>query len=168
MRRRTWFAIAVVALASAGPAAQSVRYIDGVFVSPHGGAPVELIANAEQRSIGTLRMTHGALEDAPYVHTLDGILASLPNWQPVSMTVTTAEIFTDERAERRTLPFAGRRMNVYAVSLRVVDLETRDRIEALLRSVRASADNPGYALVGIQSNGGLIKYYPFRLTPPDR
>jgi hypothetical protein len=162
---------AIVALASVlamgGDAlhAQVVRYIDGVFVAPKGAsAPIELIAYAESLSTGILRMQYGSLEDAPLVHEIAGAMVSVPNWKPVGAFVGTTELFRDDRAERRRLSIAAQQRNVYAVALRIVDLERRERIEALLRSVRASADAPGYAFIAIAS-GEHVKYYPVRLTP---
>jgi hypothetical protein len=160
-------AILVVMLVHVGDA-QVVRYIDGVFVAPRdGGAPIELIAYAEAFTNGVLAMQHGTLEDAPLVHEVARVMISVPNWRPTAMFVATSTLFRDERAERRTLSFAARRLNVYAVELRIVDLERREKIESLLKSVRASADAPGYAFVVIASDTH-VKYFPIRLTPFER
>ncbi len=56
------------------------------------------------------------------------------------------------------------KLNVYALGLRIADLESRDRIEDILEAVRATYDNPGYAFI-VMSNDGYIRYYPMRLTP---
>jgi hypothetical protein len=162
--------VVLLALLASNPMtgrAQTVRYIDGVFVAPRGGAPIELIAYAEARSTGMLNMQRGTLEDAPLVHELVSVLTSIPNWRPQSVTVSTEEIFRDERAERRALVFAVNKLNVYALGLRISDLERREKIESLLKSVRASYDNPGYAFIGMQSDG-YVRYYPIRLTPMER
>jgi hypothetical protein len=155
-------------LLASAVSAQAVRYIDGVFVAPKNGtAPIELIAYAEARTTGVLRMLHGALDDAPLVHEVAGVLVSLPNWQPLGALVGTTELFRDELAERRQLSFAVQRRNVYAVAVRLVDLERRERIEQLLKSVRASAEVPGYAFVIVGSENH-VKYFPIRLTPDER
>lgn len=167
MRRISWVAAAVVAFAGMVGEAQSIRYIDGVFIAPKGGAPIELIAYAEALSTGILRMQHGTLEDAPLVHELVSVLASLPNWRPQSVTISTEEIFRDERAERRGLVFAVNKLNVYALGLRISDLEQRQKIDSLLKAVRASYDNPGYAFIGMQSDG-YVRFYPMRLTPMEK
>jgi hypothetical protein len=161
--------VLMVALLTAGTAgeAQTIRYIDGVFVAPRGGAPIELIAYAEALSTGILRMQRGTLEDAPLIHELVSVLASVPNWRPKSVTVSTTDVFRDERAERRGLVFAVSKLNVYALGLRIVDLEKRETIDSLLKSVRASYDNPGYAFVGMEADG-YVRYYPMRLTPMER
>jgi hypothetical protein len=147
---------------------QSVRYLDGVFVAPKSAsAPIELIAYAEALSTGVLRMQHGSLEDAPLVHEISGAFLSIPNWKPVGAFVGTTELFRDDRAERRRLSLAVQPRNVYAVALRLVDLERREKIESLLEAVRASADAPGYAFIVIASETH-VKYYPMRLTAMER
>lgn len=157
-------AAAVVALAGFASEAQVVRYIDGIFVAPRTGAPIELIAYAEQTSVGRLRMVEGTLDDAPLVHEVVSVLASLPHWKPIGAFVTTTELFKDERAERRNMSFAVSKLNVYALGLRIADLESRDKIEDILEAVRASYDKPAYAFI-VMSNDGYIRYYPMRLTP---
>lgn len=156
-------AAAVVAWGVSGTA-QTVRYIDGVFVAPRGGSPIELIAYAEARSTGVLHMQHGSLEDAPLIHEIVSVLTSMPHWRPQGVSVTTEKAFQDERAERRTLAFAVNQLNVYALGVRIVDLEKRETIDRLLRAVAASGDNPGYAFIHMESSG-YIRYYPMRLTP---
>jgi hypothetical protein len=91
----------------------------------------------------------------------------MPNWRPKSVTVSTEDAFRDERAERRGLVFAVNKLNVYALGLRIVDLEERGKINSLLKAVRASYDNPGYAFIGMESDG-YVRYYPMRLTPMER
>jgi len=148
--------------------AQTVRYIDGVFVAPRGGSPIELIAYAEANSRGMLQMQHGTLDDAPLVHEIVSVLVSVPHWQPVNPIVTTAEAFREEQAERRTLRIAVNKLNVYALGVRIADLEQRAKIESLLISVRASYDNPGYAFVVIETEGSYQRFFPMRLTPLEK
>jgi hypothetical protein len=167
MRRAGLGLAAVLVAAGVVGEAQTIRYIDGVFVAPRGGAPIELIAYAEALSTGILRMQRGTLEDAPLVNELVSVLTSMPNWRPKSVTVSTEDAFRDERAERRGLVFAVNKLNVYALGLRIVDLEERGKINSLLKAVRASYDNPGYAFIGMESDG-YVRYYPMRLTPMER
>jgi hypothetical protein len=163
MHRLAWVAV-LGALAGIAPHAQVVRYIDGIFVAPRKGAPIELIAYAEQTSVGRLRMAQGTLEDAPLIHEAVSVLTSLPHWKPIGAFVTTTELFQDERAERRNMSFATSKLNVYALGVRIADLENRERIEDILKAVRASYDKPGYAFI-VMSSDGYIRYYPMRLTP---
>ena len=160
--------VALVAVAGLRGDAQVVRYIDGVFIALRSGSPIELIAYAEARSTGVLAMQRGSLEDAPVVHELVSVLTSIPNWRPRSVTIATPDIFRDERAERRGVVFAVQKLNVYALGLRISDLERRDKIDSLLKSVRASYDNPGYAFIGMESEGINTRYYPMRLTPLEK
>jgi len=149
---------------------QTIQYIDGVFVAPRGGAPIELIAYAEANSRGIFKMQHGSLEDAPLVHELVSVLVSVPHWQPRNPVVTTNEAFREEQAERRELRIAVNKLNVYAIGVRIADLESRDKINSLLKSVRASYDNPGYAFIVIEAEGGggNQKLFPIRLTPHEK
>jgi hypothetical protein len=159
---------AVAAALAVAPLAQVVRYVDGLFIHPgDGGAAIELIAWAEATSRGSLRMTRGSLDDAPAVRVVARVLSSIPLWRPVGAFIATTDVFRDERAERRLLPFATRKLNIYAIEVRISDLERREKIDQLLRDVRASADMPGYAFV-VLSGGDYERYYPVRLSPADR
>ena len=84
-----------------------------------GHGPVELTAYSEPATNGQLRMAKGG-------------------FAPSAIFVATQEIFKDERAERRDVRFALRRLNISALELRVDDLERRDRLAALIQSVGAS------------------------------
>jgi hypothetical protein len=64
--------------------------------------------------------------------------------------------------------FAVNKLNVYALGLRVADLERREKIDSLLKAVRASYDNPGYAFIGMESDGINARFYPMRLTPLEK
>jgi hypothetical protein len=166
MRHALRIALTLAAAAAAShehaAARGQVRYIDGLFLASKGGV-VELIAYAEEMNRGTLRMQHGSLEDAPVVHELTRLMASIPLWPPVGVIVASAAIFHDDRAERRRLAISGQKVNVYAVEVRVADLERREKIESLLKSVKASYDSPGYAFI-ILASGDYRRYYPIRLT----
>jgi hypothetical protein len=166
MQRTAWVTI-IVSLAGVALHAQVVRYIDGIFVAPREGTPVELIAYAEQTSAERLRMAEGTLDDAPLVYEAVSVPASLPHRQPIGVFVTTTELFADERAERRALSYSLAKLNIYALGIRVADLETRKRIDDLLRAVRASYDKPGYAFI-VMSNDGYLRSYPLRLTPVEQ
>lgn len=163
MLARVTVVAAVVVWAIAGLAGAQTRGANGVFIRTADGV-TELLVYAEPMQTGMLRMTRGELDQAPVIHELDSILTSLPNWRPLGVFVATAALFRDDRAERRLLPIAARMRNVYAADVRVVDLERRESINALLRSISASADSPGYAFVVLDLNG-VRRCYPIRLTP---
>ena len=166
--RRGAVVFGLLLVATPSVSTQTVKYIDGVFVAPRESAPIELIAYAEANSRGILKMQHGTLEDAPLVHELVSVLVSVPHWIAREALVTTAHAFREEQAERRTLRIAINRLNVYALGVRIADLERRDKIASLLNSVRASYDNPGYAFVVIESDGGYQRFFPMRLTPLEK
>jgi len=143
---------------------QTVKYIDGVFVTPRDGTPIALTAYAEVTQNGILQMVKGSLEDAPYVGEVTSVRVSLPNWRPVAAFIATKAAFRDALVEKRQLPISARQLNIYAFSVRVPELERRDRIVALLNSSRASYDNPGYAFVVIRSEGRAAQWFALRLT----
>ena len=122
--------------------ARQVGYAHGVFVGTEHG-PVELTAYAEPATNGQLRMAKGG-------------------FAPSAIFVATQEIFQDERAERREVRFALRRLNISALELRVEDLERQDRLTALIQRVGASEKSPAYVFVVMTTNG-LNRFYPFRV-----
>ena len=143
------------------PAARQRDYVAGVFVGTPDG-PIELTAYAEAATNGQLRMTKGSLENVPTLSTVQRILCNLPNWQPGGVFVSTQQIFQDERAERRELQFAVRRLNISALEVRVENIERKDRLAELVRSVGASEKSPAYVFIVMATNG-LSRFYPFRV-----
>jgi hypothetical protein len=152
---------ATMAVAIGVPAFAQGGYLPGVFVaSTHG--PIELTAYAEVVSSGQLQMAKGSLENVPTLSEIQRILCNVPNWRPARVLIASQEIFNDERAERRELPFAVRRMNISAIELRVEDLERKDRLAELIRGVRGSQQSPVFVFVVMATNG-LSRFYPFRV-----
>lgn len=165
MRRALVMTVAVIC-AIARPLAgqaQTASYVPGVFAGTPEG-PIELRAWAEATTSGQLRMASGTLEDVPTLPEVQRILCNLPNWRPTFVLIASEAIFRDERAERRALPFAVRRINTSAIEVRIVDVERKDRLAARLRNVRASDQAPGYVFINMSSNG-LERFYPFRVRP---
>jgi hypothetical protein len=150
-----------VPVAAAG---SQTAYVPGVFVAASYG-PVELIAWAEVATSGQLRMARGTIDDVPTIRDVKGVLCNLPNWKPTVVVLATDRVFSDERAERRQLPFSIRTINLTAVEMRIADLERTDRVAKLLRDIRATEQSPAYLFIGIGSNG-LGRYYPVRLGTP--
>ena len=155
----------LVALAglSASAAEAQRSYIKGLFVGTRSGTPVELIAWAEEGPRRRLGMV-GSIEDVPLVPDITRLLCNLPFWKPVGVMIASHQIFRDERAERRYLRFATRPLNIYAVEIRIVELEQRASVERLYDNVKAGDDNPAYVFVILQSDG-FVRYYPFRIQP---
>lgn len=162
MLRTLAMSLAMVwALTHAALAAQQSGYQPGVFVGTAHG-PIELTAYAEVARNGELRMAKGSLGNIPELSDVQTILCNLPNWQPGAIFVSTQAIFSDERAERRDVRFALRRLNISALELRVEDIERKDRLAELVRSVGASDESPAYVFVVMATNG-LNRLYPFRV-----
>ena len=168
MRRLLAAVACALAIGSLALNAQTVRYVDGLFVyTGISDVPIELKAWAELTSRGQLRMSRGSLSDAPAITTIRHLRCSIPMWIPVGAFIATEALFLDERAERRNMSIAARKLNVYALEVRVADLERRDKIEQMLEAVHASQDSPGYAFV-VLSGGDYQRFYPIRLTAVDR
>jgi hypothetical protein len=142
-------------------AAQDREFDNGLFIST-GRGPIELFAYAEKRTNGNLVMVHGTLEDVPRVDTIISILVSMPLWRPAEMLIASDRIFHDDYYERVVLRFAQSRLSLTATGVRVSDVERRDRIDRLLKTVKASAKAPGYLFVILQLDG-VNRYYPVRL-----
>src|SRR4030095_15339804 len=121
-------------------------YSHGVFIgTPHG--PIELTAYAEVASNGRLRMAKGSRENIPTLSEIQRVLCNLPNFEPGAIMISSQDIFIDEKAERREIRFAVRRLNITALELRVEDLERKDRLAQLVQGVGASETSPAYAFV---------------------
>ena len=146
-------------LAGASQAAARTQsgYTKGIFVGTARG-PVELIAYADRISIGQLRMSYGSFEDVPAFDSVSRVLCNLPNWRPELVWLSTKRIFKDEYAERRSLPFAVRQINISALELRIGDMEDPARIRTLVSAVRGTADNPPYLLITLVANGVTRDY----------
>jgi hypothetical protein len=107
-------------------------------------------------------MAKGSLENVPTLSDAQRLLCNLPNWEPQAIFVATQHIFRDDRAERREVRFALRRLNISALELRVEDIERKDRLAELVRSVGGSEESPAYVFVVMTTNG-LNRFYPFRV-----
>jgi len=153
------FALAWILSGSGAASGQS--YLPGVFVATEHG-PIELTAYAEVVTNGQLRMAKGSRENIPTLADIQRVLCNLPNWQPGAIMIANQEIFIDEKAERRELRFAVRRLNISALELKVEDLERRDRLAQLIQGVGASEKSPAYVFVVMVGNG-MSRFYPFRV-----
>lgn len=147
--------------AARGEQRQTTR---GLFIGTLASR-VELTVYAEPTHGRRLQVTKGSLRDVPTITPSVAlrIFSNMPNWQPAAVVVGTAAVLREDNAETRTLPFASRMVNVFALELRVADLEQPAKVAELLESVRASGDNPGYVFV-VMFSSGLMRYYPVRLA----
>jgi hypothetical protein len=136
-------------------------YSHGIFIgTPHG--PIELTAYAEVVTNGQLRMAKGSRENIPTLSEIQRVLCNLPNWEPGAIMIANQAIFLDEKAERRDLRFAVRRLNISALELRVEDLERKDRLAQLIQGVGASESSPAFVFV-VMAGNGMSRFYPFRV-----
>lgn len=143
------------------PVAAGQSYHDGVFVATQHG-PIELTAYAEVMRSGQLRMAKASLGNVPTVTEFLAVLCNLPNWRPGGVMIASELIFSDERAERREVPYALKLKNISAFEVRVEDVERKENLARLIRDVRASDDAPAYVFVVMTANG-LNRLYPFRV-----
>jgi hypothetical protein len=155
-------AAAPSAWTASGGEAQRGGFRHGIYVGTTEG-PVELIAYADRLSFGQLRMSFGTFEDVPAFERMPRVLCNLPNWKPVLVWMSTRQIFRNEFAERRNLPFAVRPLDIAAVDIRIQGMDDEERLRKLWRDVRASESNPAYMFVTM-SAGNVIREYMAELT----
>ena len=161
MIRAVVVAVVMVGALMRGSIAAGQVYHDGVFVAtPHG--PIELTAWAEVMRSGQLRMAKASLGNVPTVTEFLAILCNVPNWRPGGVMIASELIFSDERAERREVPYAVKLKSISAFEVRVEDVERKENLARLIRDVRASDDSPAYVFVVMTANG-LNRLYPFRV-----
>ena len=141
--------------------AEQGGYTHGVFVGTEHG-PIELTAYAEVVTNGQLRMAKGSLQNVPTLSDIQRLLCNVPNWQPGAIMIANQDIFIDEKAERRDLRFAVRRLNISALELKVEDLERKDRLAQVMQGVGASEKSPAYVFVVMVGNG-MSRFYPFQV-----
>jgi hypothetical protein len=126
MTRRELAGLLPLVLLPRAVAAQS-RYVDGVFVHD-GERPIELLAYAERGNSGQLRLIAASFDDVPTLSRIDRVLCSEPLWKPTGVWPSTMAAFEDDRAERRQLRFGARQLNIYAMELRIPDVENVEAV----------------------------------------
>jgi hypothetical protein len=162
MLRTLTTSFAVVCVLASDAPVTGQGYSHGVFIgTPHG--PIELTAYAEVVTNGQLRMAKGSRENIPTLSEIQRVLCNLPNFEPGAIMIANQDIFIDEKAERREIRFAVRRLNISALELKVEDLERKDRLAQLIQGVGASESSPAYAFVVMVGNGMSRRFYPFRV-----
>jgi hypothetical protein len=138
--------------------------VDGVFVH-NGERPIELLAYAERGVGGQLRLAAASFDDVPTLARIDRVLCSQPLWQPVAVWASTMAAFEDDRAERRQLRFGVRQLNIYAIELRIPDVENAEGVTRLGRRVRATSANPLLVFVTMGAANRTLRDYPVQLSP---
>jgi hypothetical protein len=128
---------------------------------------VPLKAYAEMMRAGFLQITSGSHKDIPTVTDVRFFRCALTGWAPKGVLVASEELFKSEFAERRLLPIFTRPVAVSAVSARVADLESPEKIAELRRAVKVPEGGDKSYFFLILSSGDMTRYYPFRIaTPP--
>ena len=129
---------------------------------------IPLKTYAEFMRAGILRITSGAVKDIPTVDSFRMIRCSITGWRPVAVLVASEDLFKTEYAERRMIPIAQRPVGVTAVTVRVADLESPQRIAELHKAIgRPEGGAEAYFFLGL-SSGDVTRYYPFRMRQAAR
>ena len=155
MTRRELAGLLPLVLLPRAVAAQ--RYVDGVFVHD-GERPIELLAYAERSPGGQLRLIAASFDDVPTLSRIDRVLCSEPFWKPTGVWASTMAAFEDDRAERRQLRFGTRQLNIYAMELKIPDVENVEGVARLAQRVRATAANPLLVFVTMRTDRALREY----------
>jgi hypothetical protein len=161
MTRRELLAAMPLSMATATVHAQ--RYIDGVFVHD-GGDPIELLAYATPLASGRMELAQASFDDVPVLSQVRGVLCSIPNWKPVRVWAGSKMVFRDDRATRRELRFQVRQLNIYALDLRVPDVDQPAGVARLFSQVRAAPDNPLFLFVTMTSDRVVRREYMVQLS----
>jgi hypothetical protein len=156
MTRRELVGLLPLVLLPRAVAAQS-RYVNGVFVH-NGERPIELLAYAERGYSGQLRLIAASFDDVPTLSRIDRVLCSEPLWKLTGVWASTMAAFEDDRAERRQLRFGARQLNIYAMELRIPDVENVEAVTGLARRVRATTANPLLLFVTMRADDTLREY----------
>lgn len=152
--------IAVLAVAiglAGGHRAVAQDLLAGVFVDTPDG-PQELGVYTTRTPGGRLRLAVGTLDEVPRVPGLVRVLCNLPFWRVQSAFISTGRILDDNRAERRRLPLRARQLTITAISIEVVATEDPAQLQPLLAAVGATAENPAYVFVTMESRGSIRDY----------
>ena len=161
MTRRELLTAMTLPMASARVHAQ--RYIDGVFVHD-GRDPIELLAYATSLASGGMELARASFDDVPVLTQVRGVLCSIPNWKPVRVWAGSKAVFHDDRAARRELRFQVRQLNIYALDLRVPDVDQPAGVSRLASRLGAGPDNPLFLFVTMTSDR-MLREYMVQLSP---
>jgi hypothetical protein len=127
---------------------------------------IPLKAYAELHRSGVMQLTSGSSKDIPVIQDFRFIRCALTGWFPGRALVASEELFANERAERRILPIATRKVGVTAAEVRIADLESPQKIAELLRAVGVpEGGDTGYFFFTLSADG-MTRYYPFKFKRP--
>lgn len=143
----TWL---IAACGSMAMAAQDLP--PGMYVGTPDG-PQELAVYAERTPLGRLKPLRTPLADVQTVAGEVRVICNLPHWQLRGVWLATKRVFRDETVERRPLRTDLRRLTMSATFVRIVDSADPARWRRRLADVGASADEPAYVFVTMESDG---------------
>jgi len=147
--------ILAIALCTAAPAAAQV-------VLHTSSEQVPLKAYAEFHGSGVLQMSSGSFKDIPTIEDFRMLRCNLTGWVPGRAMVASAKLFENERAERRLISIATRKVGVTATEVRIADLEQPERVAELLRGIGEESGASAYFFF-VLSGDGMMRYYPFKM-----
>lgn len=157
MARRVSVLLALL-LVAAGPAAAQVTLRTSTEQIP-------LKAYCEIRRTGVMFLSSGKFKDIPTINDFQWIRVSLTGWLPGRAMVASPKLFEDERAERRLVTIATRKVGVTAHEVRIADFERPDRIAELLKGVGAETGTEAFFFFVLIGEGdGMVRYYPFKMN----
>lgn len=160
---------------SAFVAALAVAILIAPRVAAQQSSPIVLHTSSEQIPLktyaemmraGILRIVSGSAKDIPTVTDVSYFRCGLTGWAPKGVLVTSAELFTSDRAERRLIPIFIRPIAVSTVAARAADLEKPERIAELRKAVKVPEGGDDSYFFLILSSGDMTRYYPFRIAAP--
>ena len=155
-----WTASRVAVLAVAVWLAGGQAFQDlpsGVFVDTPDG-PQELGVYTYRTAAGRMRLAVGTLDEVQMVSGRIRLLCNMPFWRLRTAFIATGRILHDDRTERRRLTLRARQLSVTALSVEVVATEDPAQLKPLLDAVGATAENPAYVFVTMESNGTFRDY----------
>lgn len=127
---------------------------------------IPLKAYAELHRSGVMQLTSGSSKDIPVIQDFRFIRCALTGWFPGRALVASEELFKSERAERRILPIATRKVGVTATEVRIADFESPQKISELLSAVGVpEGGDTGYFFFTLTADG-MTRYYPFKFKRP--
>jgi hypothetical protein len=127
---------------------------------------IPLKAYAELHRSGVMQLTSGSAKDIPVIQDFWFVRCALTGWLPGRALVASEELFRSERAERRILPIATRKVGVTAIEVRIADFENPRRISELLSAVGVpEGGDTGYFFFTLTADG-MTRYYPFKFKRP--
>ena len=127
---------------------------------------IPLKAYAELHRSGVMQLTSGSAKDIPVIQDFLFVRCALTGWFPGRALVASEEFFKSERAERRIVPIATRKVGVTATEVRIADFESAQKIAELMRAVGVPEGGDAVYFFFTLTADGMTRYYPFKFKQP--